>query len=141
MTYKRLRFRCLTGTILVVTLLLSAQPRNIFAQDVGKTSSPADASPDASSPVVDPPSSDSLPEKLQPQSGTDTVNTLPPTVEASASISGVVQDMSGASVAGAEVGLTERIPARHGALRRERRIYFQPNSSWFLSRHGRRPGF
>lgn len=107
MTYKRLRFRCLSGTILVVTLLLSAQPRNIFAQDVGKTSSPTDGSRDASSPVVDPPSSDSLPEKLQPQSGTHTVNTLSPTAEVSASISGVVQDMTGGAVAGAEVRLTD----------------------------------
>jgi hypothetical protein len=107
MTNKRLTFRCLSGTILVVTLLLSAQPRNIFAQDVGKTSSPTDGSRDASSPVVDPPSSDSLPEKLQPQSGTHTVNAPSPTAEASASISGVVQDMTGASVAGAEVRLID----------------------------------
>ena len=107
MTYKPLGFRCLSGTILVVTLLLSSQPRNIFAQDVGKTSSPTDGSGDASSPVVDPPSSDSLPEKLLPQSGAHTVNTLSPTAEASASISGAVQDMSGAAVAGAEVRLTD----------------------------------
>lgn len=107
MTYTRLRFRCMSGTILVVTLLLSAQTRNIFAQDVGKTSSPADGSRDASSPVVDPPSSDTLQEKLQPQSGTHTVNTLSPAAEASASISGVVQDMTGAAVAGAEVRLTD----------------------------------
>ena len=107
MTNKRLTFRCLSSTILVVTLLLSAQPRNIFAQDVGKTSSPTDGSRDASSPVVDPPSSVSLPLKLQPQSGTQTVNTLSPTPEASASISGVVQDMTEAAVAGAEVTLTD----------------------------------
>jgi hypothetical protein len=30
MTYKRLRFRCLSGTILGLTLLLAAQPRDIF---------------------------------------------------------------------------------------------------------------
>ena len=107
MTYKRLRFRCLSGTILAVTLLLSSQPRNIFAQDVGKTSSPTDDSRDASSPVVDPPSGDILPEKLQPQSGTHTENTPSPTAEASASISGAVQDISGAAVAGAEVRLTD----------------------------------
>lgn len=107
MTYKRLRFGCLSGTILVLTLLLAAQPRNTFAQDVDKTSSPTDGSRDASSPVADPPSSDSLPETLQPQSGTDTVNTQSPTAEASASISGVVQDMTGAAVAGAEVRLTD----------------------------------
>lgn len=107
MTYQRLRSRCLSGTILVLTLLFGAQPRNIFAQDVGTTSSPTDGSPDASPPVVDPPSSDSLSEKLQPQSGTDTVNTQSPTAEASASISGVVHDMTGAAVAGAEVTLTD----------------------------------
>ena len=77
MTYKRLRYRCLSGTILVVTLLLSSQPRNIFAQEVVKTSLPTD------------------------------VNTLSPTAEASASISGVVQDVSAAAVAGAEVSLTD----------------------------------
>lgn len=107
MTYKRLRFGCLSGTILVLTLLLAAQPRNIFAQDVDKTSSPTGGSRDASSPVADPSSSDSLPETLQPQSGTDTVNTQSPTADASAGISGVVQDMTGAAVAGAEVRLTD----------------------------------
>jgi hypothetical protein len=107
MTYKRLRFRCLSGTILVLTLLLAAQPRNIFAQDVDKTSSPTDGSRDASSPVADPSSSNGLPETLQPQSGTDTANTQSPTAEASARISGMVQDMTGAAVAGAEVRLTD----------------------------------
>jgi Carboxypeptidase regulatory-like domain len=106
MTYKPLRFRCLSGTILVVTLLFLSQPRNILAQDAGKTS-PTDGSRDASSPVGDPPSSDSLPYELQPQSGTQTVSPLSPRAEASASISGVVQDMTGAAVAGAEVRLTE----------------------------------
>lgn len=106
MTYERLKFRCLSGTILVLTLLLSAQPRSIFAQDVGTASSPADESRDAS-PVIDPSGRESLPEQPQLQSGTDTLNTQSPTVEAAASISGVVHDMTGAAVAGAEVRLTD----------------------------------
>src|SRR5438105_821662 len=72
MTYKRLRIRYLSGTILVLSLLVSAQPRDIFAQDVGETSSPTDGSRDAE---VDPSSSDSLSEQLKPQSGTQTENT------------------------------------------------------------------
>jgi carboxypeptidase family protein len=106
MTYKRLRFRCLSGTILILTLLISALPHNILAQDVGQTSPPTDDSRDAS-PVVDRPSSESLPEQPQAQSGTDTVNTQSPTTDGSARISGVVQDMTRAAVAGAEVRLTD----------------------------------
>jgi hypothetical protein len=94
--------------ILVLATLLSTPPPNIFAQDAGKTSPSTDGSRDASSPVSNPPSSDSsLPEKPQPQSRPQSVNTRSPTAEASASIAGVVQDLTGATVTGAEVILTD----------------------------------
>src|ERR1700722_7705833 len=89
--------------ILVVTVLLSAQPRNIFAQDSGGTSPLTDGSPDASLPSTE----GNLPQEAQPQSDPQSATVLPSPAEASASISGIVQDVSRATVAGAELTLTD----------------------------------
>ncbi len=108
MTYKRATRPWLSGTILLVAVLLSVQSRNVFAQNEGDTS-PADGSTGASSLGVAPPLSGSFPENLQPQSQSepDTVSAQATTPDASASISGVVQDKTGAPVAAAEATLTD----------------------------------
>jgi len=105
MTYKRATLPWLSGTILLVAVLLSVQSRNVFAQNEGDTS-PADGSTGASSLGVAPPLSGSFPEKLQPQSRPDTANAQATTLDASA-ISGVVQDETGTAIAAAEATLTD----------------------------------
>ena len=111
MAYKRGRFRYWPGMILVLAALLWASPPNIFAQDAGKTSPSTEGPRDPSSPAVnpaDPPASDSgPPDILQSTSGPQTPNAQPQTVDVPASISGVVRDVTGATVAGAEVILTD----------------------------------
>lgn len=117
MTYKGVRFRGLSGMILVVSAALSAQPCNIFGQDSGRTSPPTEDSRGASSPLTDPPNGDnSLPEKPQPQSGTQSPKTQPPSAEALASISGTVQDVTGATVPGADVSLTDASGSQRGTI-------------------------
>ncbi len=106
MTYKRATRPWLSGTILLVAVLLLVQSRNVFARNQGDTS-PADGSKGASSLGVAPPPSGSFPENLQPQSGPDTVSAQATTPEASASISGVVQDETGAPIAEAEATLID----------------------------------
>src|SRR5260370_7563608 len=53
-------------------------------------------------------SSSSLPDAPQPQSGQQSTAEQTPSAEGSASVSGVVLDVSGAAVAGAQVSLTHR---------------------------------
>jgi hypothetical protein len=103
MIYRRVKFPCLSGMILVATVLLSAQPHSIFAQDSGGTSSPSDGSRDPYLPATE----GNLPRDPQPQSGPQSVTAQPSPAEGSASISGVVQDMTGATVAGAELSLAD----------------------------------
>ena len=108
MTYRRVKLRWLSGMILVVMALLSAQPR-MFAQ--------ADGTGDATLPANDLPGSDAaLPEKPQPQSLPQSVMVQPFTPEESASISGVVQDVSGATVGGADVSLTDASGSQRGTV-------------------------
>lgn len=117
MTYKGVRFRGLSGIILAVAALLSGQPRNIFAQDSDRASPPTEDSRGASSPVTNSPNNDSsLPEKPQPQSGTQSPKAQPPSVEASASISGTVEDVTGATVAGADISLTDANGSQRGTV-------------------------
>lgn len=112
MIYRRVKFRCLSGMILVVTVLLSAQPRNIFAQDSGATSPLSDGSRDASLPGTN----GTLPQEPQPQSGPQSVAAQPSPAEASASISGIVQDVTGATVAGAELSLIDSNGSRQSTV-------------------------
>jgi hypothetical protein len=106
MACKRATPPWLSGTILLVAVLLWVQSRNVFAQNQGDTS-PADGSTGASSLGVAPPLGGSVPEKLPPQSGPDIASAQATTPDASARISGVVQDETGADVAAADVTLTD----------------------------------
>jgi hypothetical protein len=103
MIYGRIKFRRLSGMLLVVTVLLSAQPRNTFAQDSGATPPLSDGSRDASLPGTE----GNFPQQPQPHSDPQSVQAQLSPAEASASISGIVQDVTGATVAGAELSLTD----------------------------------
>lgn len=106
MSNRRVRFRRLSSIFLLVTAVLSAQPRNTLAQESGRASQPTDGSREGSTSVTNPLSSDStLLNKQQPQSDPQDQKTQPLPTEESASISGIVQDVTGAAVAGAEVSL------------------------------------
>jgi hypothetical protein len=107
MTHRRVKFRCLSGMILFAMALLSAQPR-MFAQ--------TDGSGDASLPANNPSSDATLPEKPQPQSLPLSANVQPFPADGSASISGVVQDLSGATVAGAGVTLADANGSQRGTV-------------------------
>jgi hypothetical protein len=105
-TYNRARVRSLCGTIVLLALFFALQSRNVCAQAEGETSV-ATGSSGASSLRTFPSRSGGVPEKLWPQSGPDTAEAQTTNPEASASISGVVQDETGAAVAGAEVTLID----------------------------------
>jgi hypothetical protein len=94
MAYKWFTFPCLPAMILVVITLLSAQLGNLCAQDMGKTPPSTGDSRHSS-------------EKPQPQLEPQSVSAPLPAAEPSARISGAVQDMTGANVAGAEVSLID----------------------------------
>jgi len=118
MTDERAPSWWLFAIVLGLTFLFWAQPRNLFAQDPGQSSAPADSSRAPSSPGGNPPGSNSpgsnspdsdssAPQQSEPQSGAQTVNPQSSAAEATASISGVVRDVSGAIVAGAQVILSD----------------------------------
>jgi hypothetical protein len=106
MSNRGVRFRRLSSIFLLVTAVLSAQPRNTLAQESGRASQSTDGSRDGSTSVTNPCGSDrTLLKKQQPQSDPQDQKTQPLPTEESASISGIVQDVTGAAVAGAEVSL------------------------------------
>jgi hypothetical protein len=103
MANKWFTFRSLPAMILVVVALLSAQIGNIWAQDMSKTPPSAGDSRH---------SSEKPQPQLEPQS--DSVQASAP--EPSARISGEVQDVTGAKVAGAEVSLIDAKGSRRGTV-------------------------
>jgi hypothetical protein len=93
MSYTFFTFRCLPAMILVVVTVLSAQIGNICAQDMGQTS-----------------------EKPQPQLEPQSVSPQAPAAEPPARISGEVQDVTGANVAGAAVSLIDANGSRRSTV-------------------------
>ena len=91
--------------ILVVIATFSTQSPNIFAQNLGKAPT---ASRRASSSLPDfPESASNLPEEPRPQSSSHSKDGQMIRAEASASISGVVRDITEATVAGAQISLRD----------------------------------
>lgn len=114
MTYRRSKISCWSGLIAVMALL-SVQPSAMYGQVVDQPP-PADASGASS---VTPPAGEGLPENSELRPSGNTAAQASP-ADASANLSGVVLDMSGAAVAGADIGLlgadgVQQSAARSGA--------------------------
>jgi hypothetical protein len=103
MSHTFFTFRCLPAMMLVVVTLLSVRTGNICAQDMGKTSPSTGESRQSS-------------EKPQPQLEPQSVSAQASAAEPSARISGEVQDVTGAKVAGAEVSLIDANGSRRSTV-------------------------
>jgi hypothetical protein len=121
----RLRISHFSSTSLIVIAALSTQPPKVFAQNLGQAVT-ADRRV-SSSPLDLPESASKLPEEPRPQSSSHSEEGQMIRADGAASISGVVHDITDATVAGAQISLTDASGA-------QRRTISGPNGEFAFNR-------
>ena len=106
MTSIRMRFHLLLAMIFVVAAAFCFPVPNLFAQEL-RSAPPSDDRSSGASLLTSDPSDKNLPDAPQPQKDEQDSHGPAPLAAGSASISGIVQDVTGATVSGARVTLRD----------------------------------